>query len=176
MGVARCLGPENKQELLDEFFLYEYDGSWRIGKDFNKPDCWAFTNQTNLSKMLTATWFESGKTKNKREITVQISPSVYRDDFGEFDQFLKSVILQLFSVYITADLLTYMKGQSISGAYMKESDGVYKHVKSLHLNGKFQTEFKQTSLPGWYDQVTPKQYVKRDEVSTRSIRTVRSTD
>ena len=68
-----------------------------------------------------------------------------------------------------------MKGQSISGAYMKESDGVYKHVKSLHLNGKFQTEFKQTSLPGWYDQVTPKQYVKRDEVSIRSIRTVQST-
>ena len=83
MGVARRLGPENKQELLDEFFLYEYDGSWRIGKDFNKPDCWAFTNQTNLSKMLTATWFESGKTKNKREITVQISPSVHRDDFGK---------------------------------------------------------------------------------------------
>ena len=67
----------------DEFFLYEYDGTWRIGKDFNKPDCWAFTNQTNLSKMLTATWFESGKTKNKREITVQISPSVHRDDFGK---------------------------------------------------------------------------------------------
>jgi len=133
--------------LPDEFFLYEYDGTWRIGKDFNKPDCWAFTNQTNLSKMLTATWFESAKTKNKREITVQISPSIHRDDF----------------VYITADLLTYMKGQSISGAYMKENDGVYKHVKSLHLNGKFQTEFKQASLPGWYDQINPKQYVKRDE-------------
>ena len=58
-----------------------------------------------------------------------------------------------------------MKGQSISGAYMKENNGVYKHVKSLHLNGKFQTEFKQASLPGWYDQINPKQYVKRDEVS-----------
>ena len=73
------------------------------------------------------------------------------------------------SVYVTADLLTYMKGQSISGAYMKENDGVYKHVKSLHLNGKFQTEFKQASLPGWYDQINPKQYVKRDEVSQNSF-------
>ena len=62
-----------------------------------------------------------------------------------------------------------MKGQSISGAYMKENDGVYKHVKSLHLNGKFQTEFKQASLPGWYDQINPKQYVKRDEVSQNSF-------
>ena len=62
-----------------------------------------------------------------------------------------------------------MKGQSISGAYMKENDGVYKHVKSLHLNGKFQTEFKQASLPGWYDQINPKQYVKRDEVSQDSF-------
>ena len=72
-------------QFLDEFFLYEYDGTWRIGKDFNKPDCWAFTNQTNISKMLTATWFESAKTKNKREITVQISPSIHRDDFGKLD-------------------------------------------------------------------------------------------
>ena len=76
-----------------------------------------------------------------------------------------SEITYKISVYVTADLLTYMKGQSISGAYMKENDGVYKHVKSLHLNGKFQTEFKQASLPGWYDQINPKQYVKRDEVS-----------
>ena len=73
------------RRILDEFFLYEYDGTWRIGKDFNKPDCWAFTNQTNISKMLTATWFESAKTKNKREITVQISPSIHRDDFGKLD-------------------------------------------------------------------------------------------
>ena len=61
-----------------------------------------------------------------------------------------------------------MKGQSISGAYMKENDGVYKHVKSLHLNGKFQTDFKQNSLPGWYDQINTKQYVKRDEVSQKN--------
>ena len=73
----------------DEFFLYEYDDTWRIGKDFNKPDCWAFTNQTNLSKMLTATWFESAKTKNKREITVQISPSIHRDDFGKLNMKLE---------------------------------------------------------------------------------------
>ena len=39
--------------------------------------------------MLTATWFESAKTKNKREITVQISPSIHRDDFGEFNMLLE---------------------------------------------------------------------------------------
>ena len=80
---------EFSHEFSDEFFLYEYDGTWRIGKDFNKPDCWAYTNQTNISRMITAPWFESGKTKNKREITVQISPSIHRDDFGKSDLLIK---------------------------------------------------------------------------------------
>ena len=39
--------------------------------------------------MLTATWFESAKTKNKREITVQISPSIHRDDFGKLNMKLE---------------------------------------------------------------------------------------
>ena len=59
-----------------------------------------------------------------------------------------------------------MKGQSISGAYrlIPGYQEVYVLVKSIYLTGKFQTEFKQENLVGWYDQLHETEFVKRDQV------------
>ena len=56
-----------------------------------------------------------------------------------------------------------MKGLNISGSYIKEKDiaDAYRRVKSVYLDGKFQTEFKKDNLIGWYDQISPFVFVKR---------------
>lgn len=70
----------------------------------------------------------------------------------------------LFSVLIDADVLTISRGDNISGAYLAAAENIYRRVKSVYMKGKFHTDFKEESLPGWYDQIETDVYLKRNQV------------
>ena len=61
-------------------------------------------------------------------------------------------------------MLTISRGDNISGAYLATEENVYRRVKSVHMKGKFHTDFKEETLPGWYDQIQEDVYLKRNQV------------
>ena len=61
-------------------------------------------------------------------------------------------------------MLTISRGDNISGAYLATEENVYRRVKSVHMKGKFHTDFKEETLPGWYDQIQDDVYLKRNQV------------
>ena len=81
----------------------------------------------------------------------------YRQTFSE-------KVETIFLVLINADVLTISRGDNISGAYLATEENVYRRVKSVHMKGKFHTDFKEETLPGWYDQIQEDVYLKRNQV------------
>jgi len=46
---------------------------------------------------------------------------------------------------------------------------VWELIKSVYMNGKFQTTWKQNSLTGWYDEISENVYLGRTLVSRPSM-------
>ena len=68
-------------------------------------------------------------------------------------------------VLVNSDVLTISRGDNISGAYLAIDENVYHRVKSVYMKGKFHTEFKEETLPGWYDEVEKDVFLKRNQVN-----------
>ena len=65
-----------------------------------------------------------------------------------------------------ATALTTRNELQINGCYQKLAghENVWEMKKSVYLSGKFQTDWKQTSLTGWYDQISENVYLRREKV------------
>ena len=53
--------------------------------------------------------------------------------------------------------------EPISGIYyeLEDQEDVWKLTTSVYLNGKFVTEWKNATLPGWYDRIGPEIFMSR---------------
>ena len=82
---------------------------------------------------------------------------------------LSITIKTQFLVLVDADVLTISRGDNISGAYLAAAENIYRRVKSVYMKGKFHTDFKEETLPGWYDQIETDVYLKRNQVISSAI-------
>ena len=57
--------------------------------------------------------------------------------------------------------------EPISGIYyeLEDQENVWKLTTSIYVTGKFATEWKNATLPGWYDRIGPEIFMSRHLVS-----------
>ena len=69
-------------------------------------------------------------------------------------------------VFVETSELSTRTAVQLNGAYKKLPGlNAWELVKSVYLNGKFQTQWKQEALVGWYDEVTENTFLRRKLVS-----------
>lgn len=57
--------------------------------------------------------------------------------------------------------------EPISGIYyeLEDQENVWKLTTSVYVAGKFATEWKNATLPGWYDRIGPEIFMSRHLVT-----------
>merc|ERR1712048_444824 len=135
--------PKQKEDI----YLYKFDDCWRIGRHYQSKNCLVYMDDSVLGKEGT-TWYEVHKGHSS---LIPVSLAVARINSHE------DLIL------VNSDVLTISRGDNISGAYLSIDENVYQRVKSVYMKGKFHTEFKEETLPGWYDEVEKDVFLKRNQ-------------
>lgn len=145
---------ERSSVTSDRCYLYQHGGVWKIGPNYNSARALLLTSENNLDNIGTAEWFEVLRdTKNSKKVNpIQVSISQH-----EF----KSDIL-----FVDTSELSTRSTLQLNGAYKKLPGlDAWELVKSVYLSGKFQTQWKQEALVGWYDEVAENTFLRRQLVS-----------
>merc|ERR1712048_1368273 len=165
--------------------IYKKSGRWRCGPHYTKTQAWLFTDDEKLNDETIWYGFShykdpiTKKLSQKFKISTGFKATTLKNDDGE--QIYSDV---LFAEEQEGDFgrkLSNDKAENLLGSYKKIKKDVYFHapinyerstdklledelpdLDMIYVTKNFETDFKNESLPGYYDMIGPSVYLRRD--------------